>query len=243
MTWSTALQRSVDAILCDADGTLFPSEEPAFVASAAVTQAIAEHYGLTGDFSPEALRKASTGRNFRATTVDRLNAAGVGYSEEELEGWTSREKEAVTAHLARTLVPNPDVAHAVKEWAQRYRLAIVSSSAMSRLDACFTATELDEWFPKDLRFSAEDSLHPPISKPDPAIYLHALQALGCTAEQAVAIEDSVSGASAAIAAGIPTLGIVEFAGTVSERDELTGQLLQAGVLRVARSWRELETWL
>jgi beta-phosphoglucomutase-like phosphatase (HAD superfamily) len=59
----------------------------------------------------------------------------------------------------------------------------------------------------------------------------------------VAIEDSVSGASAAIAAGIPTLGIVEFAGTVSERDELTEQLLQAGVLRVARSWRELETWL
>lgn len=43
------------------------------------------------------------------------------------------------------------------------------------------------------------------TKPDPQPYLQALRDLGVTAQQAVAIEDSVSGSTAAAAAGIATL--------------------------------------
>jgi beta-phosphoglucomutase-like phosphatase (HAD superfamily) len=231
----------VTTVLCDADGTLFPSEEPAFVASAVITRELAERYGLSGDFSADALRQGSTGRNFRATTRDRLEAAAVAFTDDELEYWTAREKEAVTAQLADALVVDTDVARVVKGWAQRYRLAVVSSSALSRLDACFRATGLDEWFPPEVRFSAEDSLREPVSKPDPAVYLHALAELGTRAEEAVALEDSVSGVRAAVAAGLPTLGIVEFAG--ADAEPLREQLLDAGAAAVARNWRELEGWL
>jgi beta-phosphoglucomutase len=44
-------------------------------------------------------------------------------------------------------------------------------------------------------------------KPDPEPYKVALQQLGITAEQAIALEDSPSGIRAAVAANIPTIGI------------------------------------
>jgi hypothetical protein len=54
---------------------------------------------------------------------------------------------------------------------REFLLAAVSSSATARLAACFTATGPDPLIPAVLRFSAEDSLPAPTSKPDPAIPL------------------------------------------------------------------------
>jgi beta-phosphoglucomutase-like phosphatase (HAD superfamily) len=232
----------ITTLLLDADGTLFASEQPAFVASAAVTRALAAEYGLSGDFSPEQLRRASTGQNFRSAAGALLDRAEASYQPAELEDWVQRERQAVTDHLSETLVGDADVNRAVGNWAQRYRLSVVSSSALSRLDACFLATGLAPWLPQHLRFSAEDSLTPPISKPDPAIYRHALTVLGCAPEQAVAIEDSTSGSRAALGAGITTLGIVQFA-PPEERQQLRADLLELGVAAVADDWTQLESWL
>jgi beta-phosphoglucomutase-like phosphatase (HAD superfamily) len=232
----------VTAVLCDADGTLFASEEPAFAASAVITRELARRYRLSGDFSPTALRRAAAGRNFRDALSSRLAAAGVSVDPAEFEEWVQREKQAVTERLARTLVVEPKVSQSIKNWAQRCRLALVSSSATSRLDACLAATGLAEYFPKPLRFSAEDSLARPMSKPDPAVYRHALARLGCAADDAVAIEDSVSGAQSAVGAGIRTLGIVQFA-PADEQGRLTASLRVAGALAVADSWAELAGWL
>jgi beta-phosphoglucomutase-like phosphatase (HAD superfamily) len=232
----------ITAVLCDADGTLFPSEEPAFAASAEITRELMQRYGLSAEVSPETLRRASTGRNFRDTTRARLADAGISISAEDFEEWVRREKEAVTAHLAETLVGDADVLRAVKNWAQRYRLAVVSSSAMSRVAAGLEATGLSEYFPVALRFSAEDSLDRPRSKPDPAVYRYALARIGCPADSVVAIEDSVSGTTSAVAAGITTLGVVQFA-PVAEQGALGRQLLAAGASAVADRWSELEHWL
>ncbi|CAL9608961.1 Phosphorylated carbohydrates phosphatase [Streptomyces sp. enrichment culture] len=225
-------------LLLDADGTLFPSEEPAFVASAAVTRDFARHFGLTGDFSPEHLRRTTTGRNFRATARDLAERQGVHLDAGELERWVEREKTEVTAHLGRMLRPGPDVVAAVSALGRRYRLAVVSSSALTRLAACFTASGLDALLAADRRFSAEDSLPVPTSKPDPAIYRFVLDRLGITAREALALEDSVTGAASAVAAGIPTAGIVQFvpAGEQAARIEELGR---AGAAWVRRSWREL----
>src|SRR4051794_8406789 len=87
-------------ILCDADGTLFPSEEPAFAASAVVTRDFAGHFGLQGDFSAERLRIETTGRNFRTTARDLLDQARIEASAGELEIWVEKERDAVTKHLA-----------------------------------------------------------------------------------------------------------------------------------------------
>lgn len=228
----------VTTVLCDADGTLFPSEEPAFVASATVTQDFADRYGLRGDFSPEHLRITTTGKNFRTTAGELLAAVGVRADPDELETWVRREKAEVSDYLGTALSPVVDVVSGLAEVSKHYRLAAVSSSALSRLAACFTASDLDQFIAPETRFSAEDSLPTPTSKPHPAVYEFALRAVGATPGQAIAIEDSVTGAQSAVAAGIVTIGIVEFV-PADERDQRVHDLMAAGVATVVDSWTEL----
>jgi beta-phosphoglucomutase-like phosphatase (HAD superfamily) len=228
----------VRAVLCDADGTLFPSEEPAFAASALVTQEFAGRFGLQGDFSPEHLRLTTTGKNFRTTSGDLLRGAGVTADPMELDRWVEKEKAEVTAHLASTLKPQPDVLAVLCALHDRHDLAAVSSSALTRLAACFSATGLDDLIPSAKRFSAEDSLPTPTGKPDPAVYELALARLGIGADQAVAIEDSPSGAASAVAAGIPTIGLLQYVPR-RERDQRAVDLRDSGVAVAAETWDEV----
>jgi beta-phosphoglucomutase-like phosphatase (HAD superfamily) len=126
--------------------------------------------------------------------------------------------------------------------AQTYELAAVSSSALGRLEASFTAAGLADLVPADRRFSAEDSLPAPTSKPDPAVYVFACGRLGVDPAHALAIEDSVAGVGSAVAAGIPTVGNVQFV-QAGEREERRAALEAAGVAAVVESWIELEAML
>ena len=78
----------------------------------------------------------------------------------------------------------------------------------------------------------------PIGKPDPAVYQFALEQLGITAGQAVAIEDSATGVASAVAAGIPTIGLVQYVPR-SERSQRVDELQQAGAAEVAESWAHI----
>ncbi|MET7683050.1 HAD family phosphatase [Streptomyces sp. NPDC005423] len=225
----------ITTLLLDADGTLFPSEEPAFVASAVVTEEFARDFGLTGDFSPENLRRTTTGKNFRSTAQDLLAQHGTVLDAGQLQTWVDREKAEVTAYLGQVLKPEPDVVKALTLLSRNYRLAVVSSSALTRLAACITAGGLDELLPPAVRFSAEDSLPVPTSKPDPAVYQLALDRLGIESNQAIALEDSVSGTGSAVAAGIITAGIVQFV-PADERADRKSRLREAGAAWVTDSW-------
>jgi HAD superfamily hydrolase (TIGR01509 family) len=231
-----ALTARLEALLCDADGNLFPSEEPAFVASAGVTNDFLAAHGIDLRFTAEELRLASTGKNFRTTAAEL--AAAAGRDVVDLDAWVAAEKEAVTAHLGQTLRPDAEVTAALTTLSTRLTLAAVSSSALSRLAACFTATGLDELVPAARRYSAEDSLPTPTSKPDPAVYLHACADLGIAPEQGLAVEDSVPGALSAVRAGCPTVGNLRFVAP-AERARRAEQLREAGVLAVVSSWTEL----
>jgi beta-phosphoglucomutase-like phosphatase (HAD superfamily) len=225
-------------LLCDADGCLFPSEEPAFVASAEVTNRLLAELGIDRRFAPEELKAYAVGKNFRATALELAAAHGATLTQADLEPWVDEERRAVIAHLGDVLRPDPQVIEPLTELAGRCELAVVSSSALARLDACFEATGLAGLFPPAVRFSAEDSLPVPTSKPDPAVYVHAGERLGVGGDEALAIEDSVTGARSAIAAGFPTLGNVLFV-PEGERDARTAALRDAGVEAIVASWREV----
>jgi beta-phosphoglucomutase-like phosphatase (HAD superfamily) len=227
------------ALLCDADGNLFPSEEPAFAASADVINRMLKDLGSVERHEAEALRRAAAGKTFRATASELAAAAGHPLAPGDLEGWVDEEKRAVSAHLAQTLSPDPEVVDVLTRLGAQMTLAAVSSSALSRLDACFRVTGLADLLPPERRFSAEDSLPRPTSKPDPAVYLHAVEQLEIASEQGLAIEDSLPGARSAIAAGIPTVGNLRFV-AADERAARAAQLRDAGVLAVVASWREVE---
>jgi len=231
----------LQVLLCDADGNLFPSEEPAFEASADVTNGFLAHLGVSRRYSPAELRLATTGMTFRRTAV--ALAAEHGIAEVgDLEEWVAREKEVVTAHLRATLRPDPRVREPLTELGAELVLAGVSSSALARLEGCFAATGLDELVPPERVFSAEDSLPVPTSKPDPAVYLHACRQLGIAPDAGLAVEDSVPGALSAVTAGCPTVGNVAFVPD-AEREARTAALLDAGVLAVVGSWSQLAALL
>jgi len=233
---------TVDTLLCDADGNLFASEEPAFDASVIITNRLMAELGVERRFTAHELRLATTGKNFRTTAADLAAEAGAPLDQATLERWVDEERREVTAHLASVLRPDPEVVEPVRRLARRFRLAAVSSSALGRLDASFSASGLNDLFPPELRFSAEDSLAVPTSKPDPAIYRFAAERLGVDATRAVAIEDAVPGARSAVGAGLTTIGNVAFV-PPGERDERVAALEDAGVAAVVGSWTELEELL
>lgn len=229
----------VRVVLCDADGNLFPSEEPAFVASAEVTNRFLAERGVARQYGSEELRLAATGMSYRLALAMLARTHGVPeLAPEVLEEWVQVEKEAVTAHLRQELRPDPDVLGPLADLAQHLDVAAVSSSADSRIAASFEVTGMARYFPPERRFSAEDSLTVPTSKPDPAIYRHALDALGLEPDEAVAIEDSITGATSAVAAGIPTVGNLQFVqpAELAERRRL---LVEVGVVAVVTSWAEI----
>ena len=228
----------VQVLLCDADGNLFPSEEPAFEASAEVTNRLLADLGIERRFTPVELRRAATGRNFRSTALELAAGHGVTLDSAELERYVEEERREVVAHLARVLSPDAEVLGPLTELARHFRLAVVSSSAGSRLDACFEAAGLDELFPSRVRFSAEDSLPVPTSKPDPAVYAFAGDALGVSGGRALAIEDAASGVKAAVAAGFPVIGNLLFV-PPDEREGRASALREAGAAAIVESWREI----
>jgi beta-phosphoglucomutase-like phosphatase (HAD superfamily) len=260
-----ALSR-IRIILCDADGNLFPSEEPAFVASARVTNRFLSEHGCDRTYTPEELRTSTTGLNFRSTIVALAVAngiavapgvlAGKGPSQpvpvadgdgpmldaDGLERWVETEKSAVIEYLQNTLGPDPEVLEPLTLLAEHYGMAAVSSSADQRIAASFEATGLAGFFPPQRRFSAEDSLPIPTSKPDPAIYTYAGRQLGISSDQGVAVEDSVPGATSAVEAGFPTLGNLQFV-PVDEQAERRIAFTDIGVLRVVESWSEVAALL
>lgn len=229
-------------LLCDADGCLFPSEDPAFVASAKVTNQLLADLGVGQRFLPDELRRMAVGKNFRAMAIELALSAGVTLDAEELDRRALIERREVSAYLAEVLAPDPSVQEPLTRLAERLDLAVVSSSALGRLDVCFEATDLATLFPAHVRFSAEDSLPVPTSKPDPAVYALAGERLGVAGHEALAVEDSVAGVRSARAAGFPTVGNVLFVAE-AEREGRRAALLEAGAAGVVSSWRELEDLL
>ena len=229
-------------LLCDADGTLFPSEEPAYEASAQVTNRFLALLGADRPYSPTELQRMTNGKNFRAAAGQLAEAYGNALAPADLDRWVAEEKDVVTAHLRTVLRQDPAVQEPLRALGNRFSLAAVTSSARSRLDACLEITGLAPLFAPARRYSAEDSLPVPTSKPDPAVYAFALQDLKVTLDEAVAVEDSLNGALSATAAGLRTVGIVAFV-PPDHRAERAAALREVGCVEVVASWAELEVLL
>ena len=254
----------ITTLLCDADDNLFPSEGPAFDASADVTSRFLARFGVTAPLSGEELRKKAVGKNFRSTATDLAALAGVPFEKALAEGRSDatvasegdvaagralmrrRTRDMGAARSASrspriwrvTLKPDPQVLEPLRDLASRYLLTAVSSSASARLNASFAATGLDPLIPTALRFSAEDSLPVPTSKPDPAVYLHTGRVMNVEAHQGLAVEDSVPGVTSAVAAGYLAVGNVMFV-PADEQASRRAELIEAGAVAITDSWRAL----
>ena len=112
-------------------------------------------------------------------------------------------KEASFRKRASELEPLPGLVDFVGRGRERgMRIALVTNAPEENVEAILLALKLRNLFDVVVLADEVEAV-----KPDPAPYRAALERTGVPAERALAFEDSVSGISSSVAAGIPTVGI------------------------------------
>ncbi|KAH8780653.1 HAD-superfamily hydrolase [Hyaloscypha sp. PMI_1271] len=236
------MTKQITTILFDCDNTLVLSETLAFEACADLTNEILARQNVPQRFTGPQLQAEFVGQSFQ----DMMKSLAAKYdfktplSAAALQHYASMEDDRVIAKLAQKLTPcdgaNDVLAELVR--ARRFHLAVVSGSALRRVRVSLEKAGQSGFFDRDEVFSASCSLEIPVSKPDPAIYRHAVRALGRVPRECVAVEDSRSGVLAARGAGILVVGYTGCYGEGGEREEMGRVLVEAGCAVVMEHWRE-----
>jgi beta-phosphoglucomutase-like phosphatase (HAD superfamily) len=230
-------KRIFNHFLFDYDNTTGKSEAPAFRACCSLVNEVLADYDVDEQFTPAELLEKFVGKSFRQMILDLSAEHSFKVSGDELERLVLEEEDRVITRLEKEL-EECDGVRGVLDWAKDiYTCSVVSSSAMRRLLACVRKAAQEGYF-GDRIFSASSSLPTPQSKPNPAIYIHAMQVLGATADECLAIEDSGSGVRAAVAAGITVVAYVGAYETCEEQDAMARKLTELGAVTVMYHWDE-----
>ncbi|KIW69989.1 hypothetical protein PV04_02301 [Phialophora macrospora] len=230
-------------ILLDCDNTLCLSERLAFEACTDLTNELLEKYNVSDRYTVEDLLEAFVGQNFRGMMVGLQKKHGFQMPADQLEEYVGKELGAVTAKLKAKCQPCPGAPEELERLKQAgYPMSVVSTSAKPRVVASLEKTGIDKYFPNEHVYSAATSLNPPSSKPDPKIYLYACEQLGVKPEDCITVEDSKSGATAAMRAGIPCIGYVGVY-KLEEGEEKMKQMEktlkeQCNCLEIMYDWKE-----
>ncbi|KAL6716991.1 hypothetical protein ACLMJK_004905 [Lecanora helva] len=231
-------------LLFDCDNTLVLSEELAFEACADLSNEILANQSIEARYTGPELLADFVGQNFRGMLTSLQKKYNFELSKDEMERYVSMEEGRVIAKLERDAKPCVGCNEQLEKLHEtgKYGMAVVSSSAKRRVQASVKKVGQDRHFPPEHIFSAATSLSVPTSKPDPAIYLHACKIIGKEPRECVAIEDSKSGASSAIRAGISTIGYV---GSYAEceKQKMKEVLKNLGVKNVMQSWDDFSKCL
>ncbi|KAJ5280172.1 hypothetical protein N7478_005544 [Penicillium angulare] len=232
----------ITEIFFDCDNTLVLSEELAFEACADLANEILSKQGIPDRYTGDQLIKDFVGQNFRGMMKSLQEKYNFQLPSDDLEAYVKKEEDKVIAKLeakAKPCVGATEELVKVFE-AKKYHLAVVSSSALRRVQASIKKVDQDKYFDLDMVFSAASSLEKPTSKPDPAIYLYALDYVKKTAAETVAVEDSKSGALAAVRAGIWTIGYIGSYGEEMQ-EEMSQRLKDLGVHIIMKHWTEFQS--
>lgn len=226
--------------MLDCDNTLVLSEELAFEAVADIANELLEEHGFSDRYTADTLLQQFVGQNFRGVLGSLQEKYGFHIPKERQEALVKEEEVRVIAKLEAKARPCQGALEAVADLhkTRKYDLAVVSSSAARRVNASIKKVGLDVFFRENAVFSAASSLSQPTTKPDPAIYYYTMEVLKKQPGECVAVEDSKSGALAAVRAGIPTIGYVGPYPTVEKKKEMAKLLQDTGAKMIMWEWRE-----
>jgi HAD superfamily hydrolase (TIGR01509 family) len=215
----------IEAVVFDMDGVLIESEE--------IWDAIREAYVRErgGRYDAE-VQRAMMGMSSTEWSRFLHETAGVPDEPAAINAEVVRRMlEAYREHLPLM----PGAVDAVKRLAERYPLAVASSSNRPLIDAVLEVAGLAPYFTATV--SSEEV---PRGKPAPDVYLEAARRLGVAPERCAAVEDSHGGIRAAKAAGMlviafpnPTYppdeeSLAQADVVIRSLDELTPELVASG---------------
>lgn len=235
----------IKELLFDCDNTLVLSEELAFEACADLANQILESQGVADRYTGDQLIVDFVGQNFRGMMMSLQSKYGFELPKDKLEHYVKAEEDAVIAKLeakAKPCVGSMEVLQKLFD-EKKYGMAVVSSSALRRVRASIIKVDQAKYFPHEHVYSAATSLPKPTTKPDPAIYIYAMQQIGVKPEECVAVEDSKSGATAAVRANIPCIAYVGSYHGEEKQKEVAATLTAVGCKTVMWHWDQFEKCL
>ena len=183
-----------DALIFDMDGLLVDSEPLWHEAEVAMIEG-------AGYIYEDAVREQTIGvRVDEFSRIIHRHYPRVGETPAAIADEISRR----ILRLERDDIQPRPGAEAIVRYAAEKRIprAIASSSESRVIERFVRLLDWDRLIP--MRFSAERM---PLGKPAPDIYLHAAAELGVAPERCLALEDSVTGTKAALAAGMTCFSV------------------------------------
>ena len=180
------------AIIFDLDGTLIDTEESWDI----VRRGLARDAGLAW---PDGATQAMMGMSTQEWSAYLVDAVGLPVTPDEAARLTI---EAMAAHHRAGVDVLPGAVEAVRRMADRYPVAIGSSSPRVLIDAAVEALGIG-----DLLQATVSTEEVERGKPAPDGYLRACALLGVPPGEAVAVEDAPNGIRSALAAGMAVVAV------------------------------------
>lgn len=220
------------------------SEELAFEAVSDISNELLAEHGISDRYTPQDLLSVFVGQNFRGILTSLQSKYGFTLPAEKVEALVKEEENRVVAKLEAKGRPCAGSIEQLDKLAasNKYTLTVVSSSALRRVIASIRKTGQDKYFGNRV-YSAASSLPVPTTKPDPAIYLHAVAEIHKQAGECVAVEDSKSGVLSAVRAGVPVIAYVGCYETPEKQKEMADLLLAQGAKIVMYHWSDIDSAL
>jgi HAD superfamily hydrolase (TIGR01509 family) len=217
-----AWQRTLDLVIFDCDGVLVDSEVIA-------NEVLAEALSATG----LAMTVPEARREFQGLLLADIAARAEAKLERKLpDDWLERYERDRDEAFRRELRPIRGAGEAVQQiTAAGIAVCVASQAKLEKTRLSLGLTGLRDLFRADALFS---SYSVPRGKPHPDVFLHAAAAMRAKPSRSVVVEDSVSGVTAAVSAGMRVFGYA------ADSDE---RALRAAGAEILRSLEELPVLL
>jgi HAD superfamily hydrolase (TIGR01509 family) len=189
-----APSEGLQLVIFDCDGVLVDSE----VISNRVLAAMLTEQGL-----PTTLEQAR--REYQGLLLADVQARAEAKLGRSLPpDWLARYEEKRANTFRRELTPVTGAAETVERLrAAGLGVCVASQGKLSKTRLSLALTDLDHLFPERARFSAYSVAQ---GKPAPDLFLHAAAAMGVEPAACAVVEDTPSGVTAAVAAGMRAIG-------------------------------------
>jgi HAD superfamily hydrolase (TIGR01509 family) len=209
-------------IIFDCDGVLVDSEPLSMRADVMLLRTV----GI--ELSEEEAHKRFVGKTFQAMLDEMTEEYGIAFPKD-----FSNRKDAMLEDMFRHELRMVDgVADMLRDLSSRgLTFSVASNSPKPRVELALNLTGIRDFFS---HVTTKDEV--PNGKPAPDVYLRAAEKAGMHTSSCLVVEDSVTGTTAGVAAGIRTIG---FIGVAPHPEELSAQLKTAGTSAVIEHMREL----